>query len=58
MTAKPECVSDLLRELYRGLNAELAEICRPSFGGTGRTSSRTLTISSAPNRLKSSVKAS
>ena len=25
MTAKPECVSDLLRELYRGLNAELAE---------------------------------
>lgn len=24
MTAKPECVSDLLRELYRGLNAELA----------------------------------
>ena len=25
MTAKPECVSDLLRELYRGLNSELAE---------------------------------
>ena len=25
MTAKPECVSDLLRDLYRGLNAELAE---------------------------------
>ena len=25
MTAKPDCVSDLLRELYLGLNAELAE---------------------------------
>ena len=25
MTAKPECVSDLLRELYRGLNSELIE---------------------------------